>query len=95
MPEGGVLSISTRSFKMPRGSAAPTHVLIEFKDTGQGMPEELRRRAFDSLLATTKSRGTGLGLAIVGRVIETHRGKVKILSRPGKGTSFSIKLPVQ
>jgi two-component system, NtrC family, sensor histidine kinase HydH len=58
----------------------PSHVLIEFRDTGQGMPEEQRRRAF-LLLSTTKQKGTGLGLAIVGRVVETHRGKVRILSR--------------
>jgi signal transduction histidine kinase len=95
MPAGGTLTISTRSFRLPRASAKPTHILIEFKDTGQGMPEELRQRAFTSLLGTTKQRGTGLGLAIVGRVIETHRGKVKIRSRPGLGTVFSIILPVQ
>jgi signal transduction histidine kinase len=69
--------------------------LIEFKDTGEGMPEEQRRRAFTSLLSTTKQKGTGLGLAIVGRVIETHRGKIKIRSRAGAGTVFSITLPVQ
>jgi signal transduction histidine kinase len=59
------------------------------------MSEEQRRRAFTSFLSTTKQRGTGLGLAIVGRVIETHRGKVKIRSRLGVGTIFSITLPVQ
>jgi signal transduction histidine kinase len=95
MPGGGTLTISTRAFRLPRSSPKPTHLLIEFKDTGQGMPEEQRRRAFTSLLGTTKQRGTGLGLAIVGRVIETHRGKVKIRSRPGHGTVFSITLPVQ
>ncbi|MGA2556631.1 MAG: GAF domain-containing protein [Verrucomicrobiota bacterium] len=95
MPKGGTLTISTRSFRLPRASPKPTHLLIEFKDTGQGMPEEQRRRAFTSLLSTTKPRGTGLGLAIVGRVIETHRGKMKIHSRPGKGTTFSITLPVR
>jgi len=95
MPAGGALTISTRALRLPRTSSKPTHVLIEFKDTGQGMPEEQRRRAFTSLLGTTKQRGTGLGLAIVGRVIETHRGKVRIRSRPGDGTVFSITLPVQ
>jgi signal transduction histidine kinase len=95
MPGGGTLAISTRSFHLPRASPEPTNVLIEFKDTGQGMPEEQRRRAFTSLLSTTKLRGTGLGLAIVGRVIETHRGKIKIHSRPGKGTTFAITLPVK
>ena len=58
------------------------------------MSEEQRRRAFSSLLSTTKQKGTGLGLAIVGRIIETHRGKVRIRSQPGKGTTISITLPV-
>jgi len=95
MPGGGTLTISTRSFRLPRTSPKATHLLVEYKDTGQGMPEEQRRRAFTSLLGTTKPRGTGLGLAIVGRIIETHRGKVKIRSHPGSGTVFSITLPVQ
>jgi len=95
MPGGGTLTISTRALCLPRTRSKPTHILIEFQDTGQGMPEEQRRRAFTSLLGTTKQRGTGLGLAIVGRVIETHRGKVRIRSRPGIGTVFSITLPVQ
>jgi signal transduction histidine kinase len=95
MPGGGTLTISTRTLHMPRTSSKPTHILIEFADTGQGMPEEQRRRAFTSLLSTTKQRGTGLGLAIVGRVIETHRGKVKITSRQGRGTTFTITLPAQ
>ncbi|MGP8198268.1 MAG: GAF domain-containing protein [Limisphaerales bacterium] len=94
MPKGGSLTICTRSFRLPRGSPRPTHVLIEFQDTGPGMPEEQRRRAFSSLLSTTKQKGTGLGLAIVGRVVEIHRGKVRIRSRPGKGTTISITLPV-
>ncbi len=94
MPAGGSLTILTRAFRLPRGSPRPTHVMIEFRDTGPGMPEEQRRRAFSSLLSSTKQKGTGLGLAIVGRVIEIHRGKVKIRSNPGKGTTISITLPV-
>ncbi len=94
MPEGGSLTILTRAFRLPRSSLRPTHILIEFRDTGPGMPEEQRRRAFSSLLSTTKQKGTGLGLAIVGRVIETHRGKVRIRSHPGQGTTISITLPV-
>ena len=94
MPQGGSLTICTRAFRLPRASPRPTHVLIEFRDTGPGMTEEQRRRAFSSLLSTTKEKGTGLGLAIVGRVIEIHRGKVKIRSRPGQGTAISITLPV-
>jgi signal transduction histidine kinase len=94
MPQGGTLTISTRAVILPRRGPKPSHVLIEFRDTGQGMPEEQRRRRFSSLLSTTKQKGTGLGLAIVSRVIETHRGRVRILSRPGKGTAITITLPV-
>jgi signal transduction histidine kinase len=46
------------------------------------------------LLSTTKARGAGLGLAIVSRVIETHRGTMKIKSRVGYGTTMSVMLPV-
>ena len=45
MPNGGTLTISTRAFRLPRRGQKPSHVLIEFRDTGQGMPEEQRRRA--------------------------------------------------
>jgi signal transduction histidine kinase len=94
MPKGGTLTLFTRAFRLPRNSPKPTHVLIEFRDTGPGMPEEQRRRAFSSLLSTTKQKGTGLGLAIVGRVVETHRGKLRIRSLAGKGTTISVTLPV-
>jgi signal transduction histidine kinase len=93
MPQGGTLTITTRPVHLPRRSQRPAWVAIEFKDTGQGMSAEQRRRAFTSVLRTTKPRGTGLGLAIVGRVVETHRGKVKIRSRPGQGTTVAILLP--
>ena len=93
MPQGGTLTITSRCLASSSGSARPTHVAVDFKDTGQGMSEEQRRRAFTSVLSTTKRKGTGLGLAIVSRVIETHRGKVKIKSRPGQGTTVSVILP--
>ena len=94
MPEGGRLTITTRALRQPRTRKEPTHVRIEFTDTGAGMTEEQQQRAFSSLLATTKAKGTGLGLAIVARVIETHRGEVKVRSELGKGTAFTITLPV-
>ncbi len=94
MPEGGTLTITSRTMYMPRGSEGSTHVAVEFSDTGPGMSEEQRRRAFTSLLSTTKPQGTGLGLAIVARVVEMHRGKVKIKSRPGEGTTVVVTLPL-
>jgi signal transduction histidine kinase len=94
MPKGGRLTVTTRVIRQPRTRKEPTHVVIEFTDTGAGMTEEQQKKAFSSLLATTKAKGTGLGLAIVARVIETHRGEVKVQSKPGEGTSFTITLPV-
>jgi signal transduction histidine kinase len=94
MPEGGTLTISSRALRPVRGAVSPAEVAVEFKDTGQGMSEEQRRRAFASVLHTTKRRGTGLGLAIVARVVETHRGRVVLKSRTGRGTTVRVVLPV-
>ncbi|HXG47073.1 MAG TPA: GAF domain-containing protein [Methylomirabilota bacterium] len=94
MPEGGRLTITTRALPGAGHSTKPTHVVVEFDDTGQGMTEEHRSRLFASLLNTTKVHGTGLGLAIVSRVIETHRGEIQVRSQPGQGTRFIVKLPV-
>ena len=95
MLEGGTLTIKSRAVRLPRVSEQPTHVSVEFKDTGKGMSEELQKRAFTAVLSTTKAKGTGLGLAIVGRIIETHRGDIRIKSRLKHGTSIIIKLPVK
>jgi signal transduction histidine kinase len=94
MPDGGVLTIKSRAIRLPRLNEKPTHVSVEFKDTGKGMSEELQRRAFTAVLSTTKAKGTGFGLAIVGRIIETHRGTIRIKSRLDYGTSIIITLPV-
>ncbi|HVM50123.1 MAG TPA: GAF domain-containing protein [Candidatus Acidoferrum sp.] len=94
MPHGGTLTITSRALHRPRQAVQPTHVLLEFKDTGPGMSEEQRRRAFNSVLSSSKPGGTGLGLAIVARVVETHRGDVRIKSKPGQGTTVSLVLPV-
>ncbi len=93
MPQGGKLTVATH-FIQPENAPKPTHVAVEFKDTGEGMTEEQRKRAFTSLLSTTKAKGTGLGLAIVGRVVETHQGEIKVKSRPGHGTTISVRLPL-
>jgi signal transduction histidine kinase len=94
MPQGGTLTIQTRGISLQRQGSEVSHVGIDIQDTGHGMSEEQRQRAFKSLLSTTKAKGTGIGLAIVTRVVETHRGKIKLKSRPGKGSVFSILLPV-
>lgn len=94
MPDGGVLTIKSQASRPARASTPLTHIAIEFKDTGKGMSAELQKRAFTAVLSTTKAKGTGLGLAIVGRIIETHRGSIRIKSKSGCGTTIVITLPI-
>ncbi len=88
MPDGGTLTIKTAVLQSGQ-------VMVSFKDTGQGMTKEQQQKAFKTVLHTTKARGTGLGLAIVGRIIETHHGQIRILSRLGRGTTMRILLPAK
>jgi signal transduction histidine kinase len=92
MPDGGRLTIISRRLA-PSDGGKPTHVVVEFKDTGHGMTREQRAQAFTSLLKTSKRKGTGLGLAVVARIIETHRGRIDIKSSLGRGTTIAITLP--
>ena len=94
MPKGGRLTITTRAVIGSPPQTGPSAVEIQFHDTGEGMSEEQRRRAFSSLLSSTKAKGTGLGLQIVSRVAETHRGTVEIASEPGRGATVTLRLPV-
>ncbi len=94
MPEGGFLTISCRALSQPRSGSDPSQVEVEFSDTGHGHMPDQRRQLFSSVLSTSKPKGTGLGLAIVRRVVETHRGELKIKSRPAKGTSVSVIIPI-
>jgi signal transduction histidine kinase len=95
MPEGGALTITSHRIRSLRSGTGPAYVAVEFRDTGPGMSAEQRRQAFTSVLSTTKTRGTGLGLAIVARIVEAHRGKIKIRSRLGHGTTVRVILPLQ
>jgi signal transduction histidine kinase len=90
MPNGGALRIASRLDT----SDGVRGIRIEIQDTGPGMSEAQQRRAFTSLLATSKAKGTGLGLAIVGRIIETHKGRITIESETGRGTCVVFWLPV-
>ncbi len=85
MPEGGTLTIRTKK--------ADDRTLIEFTDTGVGMPEDVRSRAFEPFFTRGKKHGTGLGLPIVKKIIDDHKGSVEIDSKAGKGTTVRIFLP--
>jgi signal transduction histidine kinase len=69
-------------------------VEISFTDTGAGVPKETLERLFIPLF-TTKARGMGFGLAICKRIIEAHDGKISVESTLGKGTTFTIIIPIE
>jgi len=65
-------------------------VVFRLKDTGPGIPEEIKDRLFDSFVTSGKEGGTGLGLAIVKKVIDEHNGRVEVVSKKGQGTTFNL-----
>jgi signal transduction histidine kinase len=68
-------------------------VELTIQDSGIGIPPEDLERLFDPFF-TTKEGGIGLGLSIAHRIIDQHHGKIEVESKPGKGTLFTISLPV-
>jgi len=68
-------------------------VTLSILDTGEGIPEEVKEKMFRPLV-TTKSKGQGLGLAVVKRLIDALDGNISFESEKGKGTKFTIELPV-
>ena len=85
MPQGGTLSLC--------GRRDTTAVQLEMSDTGVGISAEHLSRIFEPLF-TTKPGGTGLGLYIVHEIITAHHGTVAVQSTPGRGTTFTLTLPV-
>ena len=72
----------------------PGIVEINIRDTGKGIAEENLKEIFDTFY-TTKQEGTGLGLAIVKRICKENNWEIHVDSATGKGTSFSILIPVK
>lgn len=89
MPKGGQIRIMVRKTTLFLRDA----VEIIISDTGRGIPSHELDKIFEPFY-TTKSEGTGLGLSVVQRIIDDHGGTIDVKSKEGKGTTFSIKLPV-
>ena len=90
MPAGGTLTIS--SLLVPQDS----FVQVQFSDTGYGIPEKNLSRIFDPFFTTkADKKGTGLGLAVSYGIVDRHRGRIEVQSEEGRGTTFTIKLPLE
>ena len=90
MPEGGRLKIETREVFIDKKK----YLEIRIGDTGCGIEEKSQEKVFEPFY-TTKENGTGLGMAIANRIVESHMGKIRIKSKPEKGTDCIVLLPRQ
>ncbi|GAM08872.1 signal transduction histidine-protein kinase AtoS [Geobacter sp. OR-1] len=70
------------------------YILVEISDTGCGIPEANLKKIFDPFFTTKENKGTGLGLSVSYGIIESHGGMIEVSSEVGKGTTFTIMLPV-
>lgn len=88
VPQNGQVALRTR--------AEDHSVLILIEDNGQGIPADVVQRIYDPFFTTKDTgKGTGLGLSVSYGIIQEHAGRIFVDSRPGEGTRFTIKLPVQ
>jgi signal transduction histidine kinase len=87
MPQGGVLKVTVLE-------NAKGKIMLRFSDTGKGIPKEVQAKVFDPFF-TTKEGGTGLGLSIVHRIITQHGGDISVEGEEGRGTIFTISLPLE
>jgi two-component system sensor histidine kinase PilS (NtrC family) len=87
MPEGGTICLAVGSKPTP-----PPEAILIIRDTGVGIDEADLERIFEPFFSR-KPEGTGLGLAITARIVEDHLGTIDVRSQPGKGTTFTVRLP--
>ncbi len=87
MEPGNVLAVSTRPGK-------EGFVEIEVRDTGKGIPPEHLTHLFDPFFSTKGVEGTGLGLSVSYGIIKKHKGNIRVESKAGEGTTFTIELPI-
>ena len=89
MPDGGVLRIKVLN------TTDRESVAVTFEDTGVGIPKQHLRDIFDPFFTSKKAaKGTGLGLSVSLGIIQRHGGDIRVESEVGKGTVFTVLLPV-
>ncbi len=97
---GGILRVSLKSERIMPGMEqhdlpVGSYACLEVSDSGAGMGEETIAKIFDPFFTTKQQgEGTGLGLSVVHGIVKSHRGRITVDSRPGKGARFQIHLPL-
>ncbi|GIW12399.1 MAG: hypothetical protein KatS3mg061_3456 [Dehalococcoidia bacterium] len=86
LPSGGTIQLTAQR----QGNRA----ILEVRDSGIGISEEIQERIFEPFFTTKGERGTGLGLPTVYRIVERHGGTITVRSAPGRGTTFRLSLPL-
>lgn len=87
MPNGGTITVTAHS----RHGC----VVVDVADTGTGIPQQYLGRIFDAFFTTKKEvSGVGLGLAVSHGIVQQHNGTIEVASTVGKGTTFTVKLPI-
>ncbi len=102
MPDGGDLSFVTKNVYLDKkdvnvmpGLKEGNYIKVSISDTGTGMTAEVKSKIFEPFFTTKESgKGTGIGLATVYVIVKKHNGHINVYSEPGKGTTFTIYLPV-
>jgi two-component system NtrC family sensor kinase len=88
MAKGGDLVVTTR--RKDKG------VSVSVRDTGHGMTSEIRKKIFEPFFTTKPAgQGTGLGLSVAQGIVIAHKGRIKVNSHPGKGTTMEVLLPAK
>ncbi|MBC8075758.1 MAG: GAF domain-containing protein, partial [Chloroflexales bacterium] len=99
MPQGGTLTVRTYQIPEPGDEPlapdTPLEVVVQVSDTGTGMAPDVRTRIFERYFTTKGRAGTGQGLSEVQEKATEHGGSVEVASEPGKGSTFTVRLPVR
>ncbi|MDF3071223.1 MAG: Blue-light-activated protein [Polyangiaceae bacterium] len=101
MPDGGSLEVSMQNIVLDDTYASMNvdarpgpYVQVQVRDTGTGIPPEIRERIFDPFFTTKEvGKGTGLGLSTTLTIVKGHGGFINVYSEPGKGTKFKVYIP--